>query len=226
MKKIGLWMAALTAVTVGGVYATFNYTDTGDMNSSTDRTAIGVTDAVHDGAAGVLTVDAKGLTIMIDSAASIMGDALGETNAHKAMITATGSVVVTFTPNANLKETDILTNGIHANVSFSASWGNAADWKYTWGEEDISIFSAVNANEVEIHQIDEADGSKQVWTKDESTGVFTYTITAEDLFKNAATDLLVMNDIVLETIEEHEAFEATFTGKQIAAVVTPAGDDD
>ena len=69
MKKIGLWMAALTAVTVGGVYANFVYSDDTKMESATSGTTIQLAGAIEEGAAGTLTLEARQLNILIDSAA-------------------------------------------------------------------------------------------------------------------------------------------------------------
>ena len=225
MKKIGLWMAALTAVTVGGVYATFNYSDTSDMQSADSRTSITIAGATVDGAAGKFSVEARNLLITIDSAKTVLGDQFdpATTNAHTAMLDVTGSVVVRFTPNEGLQETDILNNGIHAKISFAGSWGSVEDWTYTWGGEDIQVFSALNSNEIEIHQVDETSQATR-WTK-QADGTFTFTLEADDLFKNA-TPLLVMNEIVLETYEEYQEFHTTFSGKGIVAQVEAASDLD
>ncbi len=223
MKKIGLWMAALTAVTVGGVYATFNYSDTNDMKSADSRTSITIAGSSVDGAAGAFSIEARNLLITIDSAKTVLGDEFdpATTNAHKAMLDVSGSIVVKFTPTAGLQETDILNNGLHAKVSFTSSWGSIADWTYTWDNQNIQIFSALNANEIEIHQVDETSQENR-WTR-EDDGTFTYTITAEQLFgASNFNPLLVMNDIVLETYEEYEAFHATFSGKGILAKVEAA----
>lgn len=230
MKKIGLWMAALTAVTVGGVYATFNYSDLTQMNTSMSDTAIGIADAKLEGAAGVLSVDADNLLIKIDSAKTILGENLGTTDAHKAMIQASGSVVVRFTPNEGLQENDILNNGIHAKISFKASWGDVAAWKYDSNDDDtadMQVFSSMNTSELEIHQIDETEQPHR-WTKDGNS--FVFTITAEQLFgANPILDsaLLVMNDaVVLDTYDEYKAFSDTFSSKNLEAHVSAVAEDD
>lgn len=226
MKKIGLWMAALTAVTVGGVYATFNYTNSNDMTGDVANKAIQIAGSKQEGAAGTLAIDASNFRVVIDSASTIMGADLN-VNAHTAMISATGSVVVTFTPNTNLQETDILENGVHAKVYFNDLFGYDTLSYEDENGTDVQIFTAFNNNLVEIHQTDETADGIAKWTK-ETDGSFTYTITAEDLFKNAATDLLVMNDIILETIEEYNRFAAVFssTVRNIQAVVEPNTTND
>ena len=222
MKKIGLWMAALTAVTVGGVYANFVYSDDSKMNESMSDTAIGVADATLDGAAGTLSVDAKGLIFMVDSAASVLGDNLGTMNAHTAMLTATGSITVTFTPTVGLQETEILNNAIPAKISFVASWGAPESFTYAWDTngdeiaETIQVFKAVTTNTIDIHKANETNQDIR-WAKGEN-GVFTYTITAEQLFGEDSilgVDVLEINDIVLETYEEYLAFDAAFSAKNL-----------
>ena len=222
MKKIGLWMAALTAVTVGGVYANFVYSDDSKMNESMSDTAIGVADATLDGAAGTLSVDAKGLIFTIDSAKAVLKDNLGTTNAHTAMISATGSITVTFTPTAGLQETEILNNAIPAEISFAASWGAPENFTYAWDTdgddvaETIQVFKAVTTNTIFIHKANETDKDIR-WTKGEN-GVFTYTITAEELFGEDSileADVLEINDIILETYEEYQEFVKAFSSKNL-----------
>ena len=211
MKKIGLWMAALTAVTVGGVYANFVYSDDTKMESATSGTTIQLAGAIEEGAAGTLTLEARQLNILIDSAASIMGEDLN-VNAHKAMIKATGSITLTFTPRVGLQETEILDNAIPAEISFAASWGAPENFTYTWEEETIEIFKAVPSIKTTIHKADETDQAIR-WTKGDN-GVFTCTITAEQLFGEGSilgAALLEINDVILETKGEYEAFRAAFT---------------
>lgn len=222
MKKIGLWMAALTAVTVGGVYAQFVYSDSNDIQAVWDETSIKIGEASQDGAAGTFSVNADNFFLTIDSAATVLADELGDTNAHKAMMVAKGEIVITFTPDKDLMETDILNNGVHASVYFEASF-TPDNWTYDFGGVSNKVIKSFNTSAFEIHQADET--GKTVWKK-ETDGSFTYTIKAEDLFKKADTDMLVMEDVVLETIEEYNAFSASFTGKTVTVRVAPnAGND-
>lgn len=212
-------MAALTAVTVGGVYANFVYSDENKMESATSGTTIQLAGAIEEGAAGTLALEARQLNILIDSAASIMGaDKPADVDAHKAMIKATGSITLTFTPRVGLQETEILDNAIPAEISFAASWGAPENFTYAWDTdnddvaENIQIFKAVPSIKTTIHKADETDKAIR-WTKGEN-GVFTCTITAEQLFGEGSilgADLLEINDVVLETKAEYEAFRAAFT---------------
>lgn len=225
MKKIGLWMAALTAVTVGGVYATFNYANNFNFEKSGEVT-IDLAGAVPAGAVGEFAVDTTGMKIAIDSAQSVYADYVAKGyDAHKPVLVATGSIKITFKPYANA-ETTVANNGIEAKFSFAPAT-DITTWTYTATSEadetqtpNTKIFTGFCDCETTIYPIG-TDGQSTVWTKDGDTLV--YEISASALFtddSNDENDLLVLNpDIVLGTQAEHGDFKTGLNGKVIIITV-------
>lgn len=214
MKKIGLWMATLTAVTVGGVYATFNYAENFEF-SKTEETAIGIEAAAPAGAVGSYTVDVSNFKVTVDSAESL---GFTQYDVHKAMLAITGDITITFKPTANV-ESDISNYGLETTFSFGTS-SDLSTWVYTATLEDgttvanTAMFTAINAHTTTIMPSNDATADAKKWTK-KSDGTFTYTISAADV-----QNVLTLNDIVLETKAEHETFKQAILGKNLVITVT------
>lgn len=201
MKKIGLWMAALTAVTVGGVYAAFNYA--GDFNSvsKTEARMVSVAAAKTDHSAGSYEVTVTTLSILIDSAKSL--NQTGKVDNHACMV-IDGYIEVTFKPNDNI---DPLydANGLPTTFSFAYS-DDTNDWTYKATDENgaevaepVKIFTV---NERYTGTIGMANSSEALKWSDNGNGIFTCRIDA-----SVIRDVLTFNeDIVLETAKEHDTF--------------------
>ena len=103
MKKLSLLVAIILCVTIGGVYATWNYAQ-GSVTSQTkyfDGTTV-ITNKVVSTAKGTIAIDTSALNIVIDDT----------NNDHVAELNVSGSVRVTFTPASSGVDTDVAANGI------------------------------------------------------------------------------------------------------------------
>ena len=215
MKKIGLWMAALTAVTVGGVYATFNYSDNFKF-SKTGEKAIGLEAAAPAGAVGEYAVDVTHLTLTIDSAESLNKPGV---DVHKAYLVIEGYITITFKPSPNA-ESDVSNYGIETTFAFSPS-SSLDTWTYTatdaYGVEQAGtkIFTAYKPYTTTIMPADNTTENAKKWTVDPLSKVITYTINASDI-----AEVLTLNDIVLESSEEHATFKQALLGKNLVLTVT------
>ena len=111
MKKLSILVALILCVTIGGVYATWNYAQ-GNVSSTTKYFDAGttITDKVVDTAKGTITVDTTNLKITIDDSDN---DFYGE-------MTIEGYVTVTFTPNTGADAT-VATNGIALQYALGES---------------------------------------------------------------------------------------------------------
>lgn len=89
MKKIGIVVALALIVTIGGVYATWNYTvSNGVVDSQTTTATISLTSKeVIELENGTITVTPNALSIVVDD----VGD-----GTHTAKLTITGSITVSF----------------------------------------------------------------------------------------------------------------------------------
>ena len=215
MKKIGMWMAALATVTVGGVYATFNYSNNFEI-SKTGEKAIGLEAAAAAGAVGSYAIDVSDLTLTIDSA-----EALNKTgvDVHKAYLVVDGYITITFTPSINA-ESDVSNYGIETTFAFSPS-SALNTWTYTAKDAagvdvpNTQIFTTYNAYETTIKPSNDTTEGAKKWTVDSQTGAITYKILATDI-----ADVLTLNDIVLETSAEHATFKTALLGKNLVLTVT------
>ena len=232
MKKIGLWMAALTAVTVGGVYATFDYANNFNFEKSGDIT-IDLQPANPTGGVGQFEVDTSAFKIVIDSAQSVvtthpdLADELVGFDTHTPVMLMSGSITFTFKPSANA-ETAIANNGLEATFSFSTADANPVNtWTYTAideGEQEnpgTQILQAFNTLETKIYP-QGTTGQKYTWKN--TDGVITCTINAGDLYSpfdgNNENDLLLLNPVVvLGTQQEHANYKEGLKDKVITVTI-------
>lgn len=239
MKKIGLWMAALTAVTVGGVYASFYYSqDVGGINEDKNR-SIQITGTANSGAAGTYAIDTTTLNVQIDSAEQYKKDGViladiysgfSTMDNHTALLNITGFITITFIPNQNAEQ-DVQNNGLQTEVSFSVN-GGVADWKYTYNGTEMNVleWDSDTTNDA-TETINTAGFGFTIYPKDTPEqdkcweivdGKLTYTIAASELF-NSTERLIKVKPIILDTIEHHTAYKGALSGKEITVVVSSVG---
>jgi len=139
-------------LTIGGVYATWTYTQNTDVADEAVNMNMNLTDVAYSGSYGTYKVDVTGLTLSIDPKAN---------TTHTTALYIEGNIVVTFTPNsvapANVKE-----NGVTSTYAFSLA-------NSTWQYEGKDI---VTVNHAEKHNV--------IW-QDNGDGTFSFTISATDL---------------------------------------------
>jgi hypothetical protein len=163
MKKLSTLIAILLIATIGGVYATWNYSQ-GTVISKTayfdDVTKI--TDKVVDNAKGVIEITKNDLAITIDDA----------NNNHYAEWSVAGSLTVKFTPNSGADET-VKLNGI--DLQWSLLTTNSGTGNVTWVYENVNIFFV---------KTDAVTLAKGAATKQGDS--FVWTINASDLVPHIA----------------------------------------
>ncbi len=146
-------MLLALCITIGGVYATWVYSQSDDVADITGATAVTMTEATFTGTYGTYAVDTTGLTMVVDPK---------ENTTHTTALKIDGDLVIKFTPNT-YAPAEVKANGVASTFAFSLS--NDA-WQYGDGGADIMT---VNTNKQNI-----------TWTPD-GAGAFTYTISADDL---------------------------------------------
>ena len=151
MKKLSLLIALCMLISIGGVYATWVYSEKSDVADITGAKAITLTEATFSGTYGTYAVDTSQLNMQVDPK---------EGTAHVTSLVITGDLVITFKPNTYAPD-DVKNNGVDSTFQFSLS---NSEWKY--GSEAIMTVDTAK------HDI--------TWTKG-SDGNFTYTISAADL---------------------------------------------
>ena len=112
MKKISILIALAMVLTIGGVYATWNYAQ-GDIEGVDITPAVTLTDKVVDTPMGTIAVDMSGLDIAIDDT----------NNDYDAELVVDGAINITFTAN-DLAPADVKANGIvlQYEVTVTTPW--------------------------------------------------------------------------------------------------------
>ena len=180
MKKLSTLIAIFLIATIGGVYATWNYSQ-GDVTSRTsyfdDVTKI--TDKVVDNAKGEIVITKNDLAITIDDS----------NNNHFAEWKLAGSLTVTFTPNPGADQT-VKDNGI--DLEWSLLTTNTGTGSTTWVYGGNKIFFVKN----NVVTLAKEDAQKQ------ENGSFVWTISASDL-----TDKILFNvptDITNDNVASYD----------------------
>lgn len=151
MKKLSILIALVLCVTIGGVYATWVYSQSDDVADITGAKAITMTEATFTGTYGTYHVDTTGLTMQVDPK---------EGTTHTTALKISGNLVISFTPNTYAPQ-EVKNSGVPSTFAFSLS---NADWKYS-GQNILTV-------DTDKHNI--------AWVSD-GNGAFTYTISAADL---------------------------------------------
>lgn len=157
MKKLSLLIALCTLLTIGGVYATWTYTQNTDVADEAVNMNMNLTDVAYSGSYGTYKVDVTGLNLSIDPKAG---------TTHTTALYATGNIIVTFTPNS-VAPADVKENGVETTYSFSLANPN---WKYE-GQDVVTV------NHTEKHDV--------VW-QDNGDGTFSFTISADEFMEHVA----------------------------------------
>lgn len=151
MKKLSMLIALILCVTIGGVYATWVYSQSDDVADITGAKAITMTEATFTGTYGTYHVDTSNLSMVVDPK---------EGTTHTTALKIEGNLIVSFTPNT-YAPVEVKTNGVPSTFAFSLSNSN---WQY----ENTNILTV----DTDKHDI--------TWVAD-GNGGFTYTLSAADL---------------------------------------------
>ena len=131
MKRLSLLVMLMLLVTVGGVYATWNYAQ-GNVSETQGFALPTMETAVRDTSKGTINVDTSGLTMKVD-------DDANDGENHKAVLVMTGKITVTFTPAVGADEI-VRQNGIKMKYTISCT----DNWTYN----STQIFTVSNATDI------------------------------------------------------------------------------
>ena len=185
--KMAMAAALATLVTVGGVYATWTFSEgeVANANTTVNVAMTGVSATTKKGTLEVMVMSSGGLTLAVDDS----------NNDHLPELKKEGDVTVTFTPSATASN-DIKANGIDAQlvISYAPYAGGPASLE-AWTYEGTQIFDIINDTSAPIH-LDNGDAAKG------TDGVFTWTVDA-DVIGIALTE--AMDDIYIDTLAKYNA---------------------
>lgn len=132
MKKLSAIIAMATIMTVGGVYATFNYAQNPTQAATGEISPI-ISGAVTESSKGEIKINST-FAVTIDD----LGVIGGGTNSYYTGMKTEGTFKVSFTPNVGA-DADVRDNGIKLNMKLSFT-GNKYD------EKDIFVTNGLDSN--------------------------------------------------------------------------------
>lgn len=194
MKKLSILIALMLVITIGGVYATWTYTQTTDVADEAVNRAMNLTDVVYAGSYGTYKVDHSGLLLSIDPKAG---------TTHTTALQITGSIIVTFTP-ATHSPVEIKENGVDSTYTFSLS---NTSWTFDDDTTDeVAAKNIVTLAHPEAHTI--------TWTP-VGDGSFVFEMDATELAKH-----INLNEFVLDTKAKYDLFNSALSKGQIVFTVS------
>ena len=187
-KSLSLLLILAICITIGGVYAAWIYAETPLTSVHGHVGSFGLSNASVNNSKGTLSVNAEAAHLTID-----MNNPSDPTaaDAYKAVLKATGNITFTFTPSNAWLGSNAGVTSIVMEYSLTTT-GNPGTFKINDGNGEKLLFTTFNTT----------DAIDVTLTK--SGDVFTATVAADTLLP-----LIEINDFVLDTFEEYEAFSAT-----------------
>ncbi len=192
MKKLTVLASLALAVTIGGVYAAWNYAEEG-VTAAYATGTVGITGVEGKTAKGALSASGTNLAIKVDDVAT-------DTYQHTTVMTynEAGYFTVTFTPNSNATE-DIKTNGIDLEwyVTLADTSNQVVDYTpvtfdYDGDGNGEQIYSNINSGKTTI---------EREHFESNTNGVFTYKVPLATVMGK-----VTLKGIVLETEAMHNAY--------------------
>ena len=192
MKKLSLLIALCMLLTIGGVYATWTYTQTTDVADESVGAAMNLTGVAYAGSYGTYEINKDTLALTIDPKPG---------TSHTTSLQVAGEIVVTFTPSlvapSNIKE-----GGVPTTFSFELS-NNSWTFDDGHGEGSKNIIALNHTGE---HNV--------VWVP-QSNGTFTFTLSAADIAEH-----LSLTEFELDTKTLYDEYTVALRGGQIVFAVT------
>ena len=145
MKRLSVIISLALVVTIGGVFAAWNYSN-GTATGITTTRVLDMASITTTVEKGKITANSTGMTLIVDDAKSVNPET---GKSFKAVLTGTGSINITFTPDTSAEPT-VQANGIHmiAEVTVTQSEG-AIQWTASNGQDyDILIENTVDGKNI------------------------------------------------------------------------------
>ncbi len=196
MKKLSALIALALCITIGGVYATWNYAQ-GDVSSLSKAFNESMAGTSENTAAGQIAINTDTLSITIDDL--VINETGVAGTDHKAEAYFDGYVTVTFTPTVGADD-DVVNFGIDTKYNFSIL--TTLD---SWSYEGTVLFD-VDETPVSV--------AKESLTKN-ADGSFSYKIDAKDI-----SDKITINEFHLPTAEDYNNFRAVLNSGSLQVTVS------
>lgn len=196
MKKLSLLIALCMLVSIGGVYATWIYSEGAAHPNDEISVAFGMVDYLAQGAAGTYGYVSNSLDFQIDQTSA--------TSYKPKMVWGpTAKVTLKFTPAANANQAAI-NDALACTITVSGTNLDTA----TFGGSPI--FSLDNTSPIDLEPSD--------WGDPDVNGVYSYTLNATQI----SHMIRIRDDITLPTLTEYSSFKTAIAGVvSFNLVVTP-----
>lgn len=198
MKKISLLMSLATVLVVGGVYATWSYSQ-GDVAQVETQHGVGITTETHTGTKGTLNVVSNNVSFIVGN----KGNYVPELRIVDVVDVEEEEVTFTFTPSVGAED-----SAIDVNWSLSVD----SNWKYstTFGATaDKALFTVVSTP-IKI-------------TKDKAVkegSAYTYKIPASEILSKIT--LNIAEGFVLDTLSKYTNFSSWLDDYQFNLTISEA----
>ena len=192
MKKLTTLIVLVLILTVGGVYAGWNYFQGGATGANANP-RLGMATVSYNGEKGTITADTTSMTLLIDDMSTVAGS--GVTTKYKAGLRGVGQIDIAFTAKDGA-DADIVNYGIKMQATISVT--KTGQGRQYNGVDAISVVN---------------DTSKTVIALNDGNVGKTATITVQQIL-----DALVLcngQDVILATRAENEDFADILTDYQI-----------
>ena len=202
MKKIGLLMSLASVIVVGGVYATWSYSQ-GSVASATDDYSVVMTAETIKGEKGTFNVSSSTVTFEI-----------GNKGEYHPELRGSGDVFVTFTPSVGA-DTAVREQGIDIKWSIDICEDGQGNWKYDKdfdGDVDTDFFTITQTEAVIVAKAT-ADSTSQ-------PGRFVYTIPVSEIMNYI--HLNVADDFVLDTKAKYDSFASFLNDHKFVLTISEA----
>ena len=193
MKKLSLLLALLLVITVGGVYATWIYTDKTDVADLAPTVGINLTEATFAGTYGTYEVDTTSLALKVDPKP-------GTTFTTGLVIT--GDIVIKFKPQT-YAPVEVKEEGVP--TTFQLSLTNTA-WQFDDGHGK-GARDIITIAHPEKHNV--------TWSAPDQNGTLTYTISATELASHIG-----LTEFTLDTKVLYDQFATALGNGKIMITVS------
>lgn len=125
MKRLSVIISLALVVTIGGVFAAWNYSN-GTATGITTTRELDMASITTTVEKGKITANSEGMTLIVDDESDVAG--VENPVAFKAMLRGAGSINITFTPDSSAEPT-VQNSGIHMIATVTVSQdADATQW--------------------------------------------------------------------------------------------------
>ena len=206
MKRLSLLIAILLVATIGGVYASWTYTDASSEIKGNGSVGLSLSAATEAGAAGSFAISENITSLEISETG--VNDKTAQLVATYEAGASNVKIGVTFTPAATAND-DIKTNGVEAYVYFGTN--DNITWEMDTDEngslESANLFKFAHAADATAIKINKVGGADYAWTNQGESFFCELNLSLDEF-------IALGGIFKLENINDYNAFETAMKGSK------------